>query len=181
MIENLAKRAHPILWFSPIRRLRRNHALEHATVHMLQRKMSTLRVSGVSQPFGFILLHNADPDAVEAAVHEALKRMRAGEHNLAIHPSCGTNLIVQGTLAALVGLFMLWGRRRLTGQHFSRTVTFMAFAIMAGQPLGMSVQKHVVTEGDPGDLAVKFVHSDEIRFPTLGRKINVTLVMTEGG
>lgn len=181
MIENFAKRARPLLWFSPIRRLRRNHALEHATVHMLQRKMSTLRVSGLSQPFGFVLLHNADPDAVEAAAHEALKRMRAGEHNLAIHPSCGTNLVVQGTLAALVGLLMLWGRRRLTGQHFSRTVTFMAFAIMVGQPLGMSLQKHVVTEGDPGDLSIKFVHSDEIRFPTLGRKINVTLVMTEGG
>jgi hypothetical protein len=179
-VQQIAERANPILDFTPIRKIRRNHGLEHATVHMLQRKFKDLRVSGWSSPFGFVLLHNAPADLVEGAAADALKRMKKGESGLAVHPNCGTNLITTGVLTTLVGVLFLW-RHRLTGARLNQTVFWMIVAIMAGQPLGMSLQKNFTTDGDPGDMEINSVFTSEIRFPTWGRKLSVTLVWTSAG
>lgn len=179
-MEQIAERANPILDFAPIRKIRRNHGLEHATVHMAQRKQKDLRVSGWSSPFGFILLHNAPADVMETAAHDALKRMKNGEAGLAVHPNCGTNLIATGVLTTLVGVVFLW-RHRLTGARLQRALFFMILAVMAGQPLGMSLQKNFTTDGDPGDMQINNVFTSEIRFPSWGRKLSVTIVWTSAG
>jgi hypothetical protein len=179
-MEKIAERANPILDFAPILRIRRNHGLEHATVHMLQRKFKDLKVSGWSSPFGFVLLHNAPADMMETAAHDALKRMKKGEAELAVHPNCGTNLITTGVLTTLVGVLFLW-RHRLTGARLQRALFFMILALMAGQPLGMSIQRNFTTEGDPGDMEIHNVFTSEIRFPSWGKKVSVTMVWTSTG
>lgn len=181
MLERLAEVARPVLNFLPIRRTRRNHALEHATVHMLQRKHKNLRVSGVSTSFGFVLFHNVSADAVDAAAQDALKRLKKGESALAIHPNCGTNLVTTGALATLVAVVLWWGKRPLTRGRLNLTLTGMILALMLGQPLGMDIQKNFTTEGDPGDLEIFSVHTDTISFPTWGRKFNVSFVWTRAG
>ncbi len=179
-MEKIAERVNPILDFNPIRKIRRNHGLEHATVHMMQRKVKDLKVSGWSSPFGFVLLHNASADVVEEAANDALKRMKKGDASLAVHPNCGTNLITTGVLTTLVGVLFLW-RHRLTGARLNQTLFWMILAVMAGQPLGMSIQKNFTTDGDPGDMAINSVFTSEIRFPTWGKNLSVTLVWTSAG
>src|SRR3990172_5576397 len=81
-----------------VRRTRRNHGLEHATIHLLSHKIKDLRMVGRSDSNGFWLVGDVSPEDVTAAVNSALSRMRGGEHNLAVHPNCGTNLVVIATL-----------------------------------------------------------------------------------
>src|SRR5690606_1090499 len=162
--------ANPILEFAPIRKTRRNHGLEHATVHVLQRKFKDLKVSGWSMPFGFVLVHNAPADMMEPAATDALTRMNKADADLAVRPNCGTNLITTGMLTALVGLIFL--RRRITGPRRNAALFWMIVAIMMGQPLGMQVQKHFTTDGDPGDMLIKDIFTSEIRFPAWGKKVS---------
>jgi hypothetical protein len=44
------------------RRIRQNHALEHATVTILSQKVANLRVSARSNPQGFVIFGHVDLD-----------------------------------------------------------------------------------------------------------------------
>lgn len=50
---------------------RRNHALEHATLHMLARKYPHQSMAGHSNPTGFFLLGSFETDDVRSAAAEA--------------------------------------------------------------------------------------------------------------
>jgi len=83
-----------ILDFQPISRTRRNHSLEHATIHVLSKKFPNVTLAGMSSPSGFTLIGDvATEDVAEAAI-EALRRLREGESQLALHPNCGTNFAI---------------------------------------------------------------------------------------
>ena len=84
-----------------VARIRRNHALEHATIHVLAKKHRSLRIVGRSTLNGYYLYGNLTTEAVIEAAQEAHSRLRAGEYHLAIHPNCGTNLVTAGSLAGL--------------------------------------------------------------------------------
>src|SRR5512141_1408005 len=86
---------------SPLSRLQRNHGLEHATLHVLADGDPHLSLAGHSDLGGFWILGNVETDTLRSAVQEALERMRNGEHNLAVHPNCGTNFVATGALAGL--------------------------------------------------------------------------------
>lgn len=164
MLQQLAVFANPVLNFPYILRTRRNHGLEHATIHILTGKGH--RLSGRSDDGGFVLLGEVPTEAVETAVQEALRRMKKGEHNLAVHPNCGTNLVTTGTLASLVGLVSLGGSSRKEGLNRLPTVmTMMMFVILFGPVLGMSLQKHFTTEGDPGDTELVSVKRGYFKLP----------------
>jgi hypothetical protein len=91
-----------------ISRIRRNHGLEHATLQVLARSHPGLPMAGHSTAYGFRIFGNLSTSELEEAVREALSRLRAGEHRLAIHPNCGTNYITAGTLAGVLsGLSMI--------------------------------------------------------------------------
>jgi len=153
MIKQFADSIRPVLEFPFVRRTRRNHALEHATIHMLSRKHRRLRVAGRASDGGFVLIGEVPTDQVEAAVDEALKRMKRGERGLAVHPNCGTNLVTTGfmtTAAAALGLSGGSSRRHLV-DRFGIAMALVMAAGLAAQPLGQDLQKHFTTEGDPGD------------------------------
>ncbi len=128
------------------RRIRQNHALEHATVTILATMIPNLRVSARSSGRGFIIFGDVDRHKVRAAAQVALERLQAGEAELAIHPNCGTNLAVGMLLALISGLLVLsLGRSRL------RVIPALAGALLAaslGRPVGTMVQKHVTTLPD---------------------------------
>src|SRR5450432_4134839 len=100
LVERFANFAQPVLDLPLIRRTRRNHGLEHATIHILSQRVSNLKMAGRSTDSGFVLLGDAPTEQVEAAVREALRRMSAGEHGLAVHPNCGTNLVTTGLMTS---------------------------------------------------------------------------------
>jgi hypothetical protein len=72
-----------------VSRVRRNHALEHATLQILAKKKPQQAYGGYSDVRGLRILANVSTEDVHEAVEEALQRLRAGDYGLAIHPHCG--------------------------------------------------------------------------------------------
>lgn len=142
---------------SPVSRLRRNHGLEHATLHILSEKYPRLSMAGHSDLGGFWILGDVDLDEVTSAVDEALQRMQSGEHNLSIHPNCGTNYVATGLLAGTAAWLGMMGSGRGVRDKVERlpmVVGLATLALMFGQPLGMALQSRVTTSGKPENLRV---------------------------
>lgn len=179
MLEQLAEASHPVLNFPYIRRTRRNHGLEHATITVLTPR--GYRLSGRSDDHGFVLLGEVPVDAVEKAAAEALRRMKNGEHKLAVHPNCGTNLVTTGFLASAVAYFGMAGSSRKDAMNrFPYVSTAMMGVILFGPLLGMNLQKHFTTEGDPGNLEIADITQREVNVPLSGKMV-VTRVNTRLG
>lgn len=143
-----------IPWFS---RVRRNHGLEHATLHILSKRFSGKSLAGHSDSKGFWLLGDVTTESVDAAVQEALQRMKAGEENLAVHPNCGTNFATAGTMAGLAGATAMFGvgpRKRDKLDRLALAATLATLALMFAQPVGMFMQRYFTTSGIPGGLEV---------------------------
>ena len=149
-----------ILNWSPLLSVRRNHALEHATLHLLAQKQPHLRLAGYSDREGFWVAGEVSSDLLAATANEALERLRKGEAGLAIHPNCGTNFVVSG--AAAGGLAWLATASAGSGlkKKFDRlpwAVLLATFGLILAQPLGPLAQKWITTAADPGQLAVSEV------------------------
>ena len=181
-IEQLAALVQPILNIGPIRRTRRNHGLEHATIHMLAQGKTRLRMGGRSDDHGFYIFGNTNEDEIERASAEALRRMQAGQHELAVHPSCGTNLLTSGVLASLAALSSASGMERTWKDRFERfpTVVLMVIgALLLAPGLGTAFQRHFTTLGEPGDLEVVSIERREFTGP-LG-KATIHRIEKRGG
>lgn len=151
----------PLLDFPFIRRIRRNHGLEHATIHMLAAQIKDLQIVGRSDDRGFVLIGDVDAEQVEECVRRALTRMKAGEHQLALHPNCGTNLLTIAALGSVAALIAMIGSSRESFWQRLNRIPLMMLGIMGavvfGQPLGMTIQRYITTLGDPADLQVTSV------------------------
>ena len=153
---------------------RRNHALEHATIHILAAKYPNSHLAGHSNPTGFYILGNVTTQDLADSVHEAWTRLRSGESELAIHAGCGTNLATTALLAGTMAWFPLSGsksiRRRLWLLPFA--VAFGLLGYVLSQPLGPILQAKVTTEADLGSL-----HVEEI-IPLRRRGVAIHRVIT---
>jgi len=155
--------AHPA-----IVRIRRNHALEHATIHLLAARFPQRPLIGRSDARGFTLYGDVPTEAVEQAAFEALDRLRQGQRRLALHPNCGTNLLTAGALAGSAVFLGMGGRRasERTSDRLLRLPTAILVAVLAlliAQPLGMSIQQRVTTLADPGLIEIRAVHRQRSR------------------
>ena len=176
-IEQLADHCAPLLQQPTILKVRRNHGLEHATIHILNRQR--YKLSGRSSESGFLLLGEAPTDDVESAVREALARMKAGERQLALHPNCGTNLVTSGFMVTAVAFFGFAGRRwRHAWERFPTMMILMMAVILLSTPLGMSLQRHFTTEGDLGDMELVSVRRETVKLPLNGQTLTVHRVIT---
>lgn len=139
-------------------RIRRNHGLEHATIHVLSARRPRTSLIGRSDSKGFYLYGDLPIEDVEDAAYAALERLRNGEHQLAIHPNCGTNLLTAGVLSGGAALISLQGSKddqfvdRLN--RFPIAIMGAIFGLLLAQPLGAKVQKHFTTMGDPGSMEI---------------------------
>jgi hypothetical protein len=135
---------------------RRNHALEHATLHVLADKYPTKPMAGHSNPTGFFILGSLSTDEVQSAVQQALTRLRAGERELAIHAGCGTNLATSALVAGSFAWFVLRGGKTMLGKliRLPLAVAFALVGSVVSQPLGPVIQAKVTTDADMGDLQV---------------------------
>lgn len=139
-----------------IDRTRRNHGLEHATITVLAQKIRGLSLAGRSTPNGFYLYGEVSSDAVHDAVHEALRRMKNGERQLAVHPNCGTNFVVSGLAGALAGYFGFLGARnwRTRTERLPLVAGLATLALIFAQPVGLTLQRDVTTSGDMRELEI---------------------------
>jgi len=131
-----------------INAVRRNHALEHATIAvLLSRQGHNTRVLGRAAPDGFYVYGNVSPERLLEFAHEGLARLQRGESHLAVSPLCGTNLAVAGLLAGLASYLAVASRNnRLDG--LPNALMAAMVAVIAAQPLGRLVQKHFTTSAE---------------------------------
>jgi len=131
--------------------------LEHATIHILSKSVNAGRIAGHSDANGFWLFGKLTEEDIQPAVEEALRRLRAGEKHLAIHPNCGTNLVTSGILAGSAGAIAMTGAGPRSSDRLGRlpfAACFATLALMLSRPLGTRIQQRITTTGDPGDLEI---------------------------
>ena len=157
------------------RRIRQNHALEHATVTILSREKPDLTCGARSTRSGFVIYADLDPNWVAHACDEALARLCAGEAELAIHPNCGTNLAV-GTSLAMMGSFLALSAMRPRIRLASALASSLA-GIVVARPLGEVVQRHVTTLPDVRDVRVVRVRQKRV----LGSNVVEVLTVSDSG
>lgn len=155
-----------ILQLEPFRQIRQNHALEHATIHLLTRSDPSRHFVGRSTPRGFYIYGQVDTQAVADAASEALARLRAGESELAIHPRCGTGIATTGVLTGLAAFATLGLRRKRRLADLPALITATTLAALIAQPLGLIVQQQVTT--DPDLEGVRIVRVERLE---LGRTV----------
>ena len=167
--------ANSILDLPFVLETRRNHALEHATLHVLAENHPGSPMAGHSNPTGFFILGNLPTAEVQSAVTQALSRLRAGEKELAIHAGCGTNLATSALMAGTFAWFVMRGARSTLGR-----ILRLPFAIVSGligfglsQPLGPVIQAKITTDAEMGGLQVM-----EVR-PTLRGRLTAHRVITQ--
>lgn len=162
-----------------IARIRKNHALEHGTIHLLSGRHPTLSIAGRSDSKGFYILGNTPTESIEWASRNSLLRLAAGDKELAVHPNCGTNLLTSGTLAASASFLTLLNVRnnrwqdRLERLPLALITTILALII--ARPLGNAAQRYLTTSSD-----VKGMRIHTIQRYGSGRS-TVHRITTQGG
>lgn len=132
---------------------RRNHALEHATLHMLARTHK-INMAGHSNPTGFFIFGELRTDEIREALNEAYGRLRSGERGLAIHPGCGTNLVATAFLPGTLAWLPFQGARSTRARLLllPLALIFGVFGFILSRPLGTWLQRNVTTEADLGNM-----------------------------
>ncbi len=147
---------------SLLTRIRRNHALEHATLNLLGRTYPHAQALGVSGPAGFTIYTSLTAEEVIRAVMEALKRLQAGEHGLCLHKNCGTNFVVTATLTTLTTLLGIGGKKTFRQQleHLPHLILLNVMALLIAQPAAEWFQAHLTTDAAVEGMEIASVFTD---------------------
>lgn len=132
--------------------VRRNHALEHATVTLLLSRIPPTRMVARAGRNGFVLWGKVSREQLEANVREALVRLKGGEEHLAVTPLCGTNLAIGGLLTGAASMLAIGPRRSL--DRLPAVATAAMFGLLAAQPIGRMAQRYFTTCADATDLEI---------------------------
>jgi hypothetical protein len=138
--------------------LRRNHALEHATIVVMMEREPGRKLNGFSTDDGFFVQGVRSISEVESAAREAMRRLQNGEKRLAIHRNCGTTIVAANLLAAVfflvtLGFFLYLGVGNLYLMILGSVV--LAFALRI--PLSLILQRFVTTDADLTNAEVGWV------------------------
>ena len=147
--------------FSMLTQLRRNHALEHATIHVLSKRFPNTTFVGRSDIRGFFLFGDVSTTALHEAAVEALSRLRSGESHLAVHPNCGTNLVSAALLAGGASFLIHAGDRREWRERVDRlpmAIGTTLLALIVARPLGVMAQRFLTTDANPGSMEISHVY-----------------------
>lgn len=151
-----------LLDVAPISRIRRNHGLEHATLHILSARFPHLTLGGISSPSGFTIVGDVTTEDVADAAIQALKKLRAGEASLAMHANCGTNFAVSGLFAGAAAWLGSLGAGKELKNKLARlplVIVLAVAALIVTRPLGPIIQKRLTTSGDPEGLELERVET----------------------
>lgn len=127
------------------KRLRANHALEHATINVIEEHLGCLNLAGLGQENGFIIQGPIDAYTVEEAARVGLLRLKSGEKSLALHKRCGTSMLAANFISSVLVIYLLW-----SFGYFG--IFYIVLALLAAQLFGPSLgwffQKYVTTSTD---------------------------------
>ncbi|MFW5998697.1 MAG: DUF6391 domain-containing protein [Bacillota bacterium] len=135
--------------------LRKNHALEHATVNILEKEFGYKNLAGYATENGFYIIGVNNTLEVTTAAKRGLDLMIKGNSQLAIHNKCGTSLIAANFISAIIFLILL-----LYLGYFS--IMSMVIAILlshlVGPFLGRMVQKNFTTTSEVKEINIVSSH-----------------------
>jgi uncharacterized protein YqhQ len=123
--------------------IRRNHAIEHATINVLEQLAGQqLNISGLSQEDGFYIAGIQNAEMVEEAAIRGLNLLKQGNCQLAIHRRCGTDIAIANFITALIFFILLF-----TTGMFSilNIVIALLLSNLISPYLGEYVQKYFTT------------------------------------
>jgi hypothetical protein len=140
--------------------LRRNHALEHATIVVMMEREPGRKLNGFSTDDGFFVQGVRSISEVESAAREAMRRLQSGEKRLAIHRNCGTTIVAANLLAAIfflvtLGLGFLYLDMGVDLYLMILGSVVLAFALRI--PLSLLLQRFVTTDADLTNAEVGWV------------------------
>ncbi len=126
--------------------IRRNHAIEHATINVIEQSVGRpLNISGLSQENGFYISGIQDPGVVEEAATRGLNLLKQGHCDLAIHRRCGTDIAIANLTAALIFMVLLFS----TGMVSILNIIIALLVSNFTSPyLGQFIQRHFTTSCD---------------------------------
>jgi hypothetical protein len=143
--------------------IRRNHALEHATVSLLLGRLGPdLRVAGRASGDGFFLYADLPQSLLNECVNEALTRLQRGEAFWAVTPHCGTNIATTGVLATLASSAVIGNGKR--SDRMGLAIIAGMAAVVAAQPIGRLIQKYLTTSPDLSETQIVSIETRNGRF-----------------
>jgi len=152
--------------------VRQNHALEHATIHVLASRYPYSWMAGRSTPSGFVIYGSLPTEVVASAASEALARLQQGEAHLAVHPRCGTYLAVTSVAAGTAAFLASQGRSRSRFERLPIALTAATIASVIAQPLAARIQQDVTTTPEVDGVYIEGVTRQE-RGKRVAHKITI--------
>ena len=115
-----------------------------------------MTMGGHSNPTGFYLMGGFSKEEIQEAADEAMRRIRAGEKELAIHEGCGTNIATSTLLPAMFAFVPMQQARsnfwRLFLIPFAIGLAVVGYFL--SKPLGPWLQRNVTTEANLGNMRI---------------------------
>lgn len=148
-----------------IAHIRKNHAMEHATIHLLTEALPHVSFAGYSFVRGYWILGKAELQDVQKAAEMAHARLKNGESKLAVHPNCGTNIAMIGLCTAAAAMLTSVGSDEDESpmSRFTAFTTAGMIGALAGKPLGPKVQKKITTDPDVKNLSIVSINCSSLR------------------
>jgi hypothetical protein len=131
------------------KRARQNHALEHATINILENEYGYSRLAGLSLEDGFFIFGLDEPELVLEASKEGLIRLQKGDKELALHRQCGTSTGISLFLFSLLFLIFFFFSGLLVWFPLA-----LLLAIILSPYLGLLTQQLVTTSSDVNNLVI---------------------------
>lgn len=164
---------------SALRRTPKIHALEHATIAVLESQFKRTHISGLSIPFGFVLIGVRDIEMVRDAFEIASARLIAGETSLAVSKNCGTNIVVAGAMMTLAAMAIFSGTKNTKERlaRFDLAAITLGFLSRYTRKAGHYVQENFTTDPHVENLIADGIY----RTSVLGQEaVFVRIVSSEG-
>ncbi|MGI5823694.1 MAG: DUF6391 domain-containing protein [Dethiobacteria bacterium] len=147
------------------RRLRANHALEHATINVIEEHFGSMNLAGLGQENGFIIQGPLDPHTVEKAARIGLMRLQRGERDLAIHHRCGTSMLAANLVSSVLIIFLLW---KIGYFGIFYILLALVVAQFLGPHLGRFFQKYITTSTNVAGFEIVGVETSSVSQGFLG-------------
>ena len=137
-----------------IRRVRRNHALEHATVTLMLEEGVRGPLGGYSTPWGFFIIGDLSTEQLGRIVDDALLSLNMGHSEMAISPHCGTNMAVAALFSGVLTRLVLGKNKTGRWKRLPLVLGAVVVGALLSKPVGNAIQRRFTTLSDMDGLEV---------------------------
>ena len=137
-----------------IRRVRRNHALEHATVTLMLEEGVRGPLGGYSTPWGFFVVGDLSTQQLGRIVGDALSSLNMGRSEMAISPYCGTNMAVAALFSGILTRLALGRNKKGRWKRLPIALGAVIVGALLSKPVGNAIQRRFTTLSDMDGLEV---------------------------